>query len=175
MSKENDAPPPTPEENITEILNDYFIICPECSSFIEILLINEETNIIEFRCTKQNKNFIMTIKEYLEKIKKYKEKNIKDLKDKCENHFNYTKNKYISYCYECNCHLCEECLKTSIHINHKKSNIIEIKPIEEEINIIKEVIKDYKIRLEKLRNEKENKTKEIKDKLKKEKISEDKK
>ena len=48
----------------------------------------------------------MSIKEYLEKIKDYKEKNIKDLKDTCQIHNN---NKYVSYCFECNCHLCAEC------------------------------------------------------------------
>ena len=132
MSKENkinkkehdssDAPPPTPEqETIINEINEYFIICHECSSSIEILSINEDNNIIEFRCIKENKNYIISIKEYLEKVKEYKDKNINDLKDKCEKHKN---NNYISYCYECNCHLCEECLKTRIHIDHKKSNII---------------------------------------------------
>jgi len=104
----------------------------------------------------------MTIKEYLEKIKEYKEKNINNLKDTCQIH---NDNKYVSYCFECNCHLCDECLKTRIHINHKKSNIIEISPIKEEINIIKEVIKDYEMRLENKKNEKTTKTKEINDKL----------
>ena len=46
-------------------------------------------------------------------------------------------------------HLCEECLKSRKHINHKKSNMIEIQPREEEIKLIKEVINDYK-------NEKKN-------------------
>ena len=169
MLRENDAPPPTPDETTTEIVNEYFTICHECSSSIEILSINEQNNYIKFRCIKQNKEYIMPIKEYLEKVKEYKEMNIDDLKDKCEKHKN---NNYISYCYECNCHLCDECLKTSIHIDHKKSNIIEVKPIELEINIIKEVIKDYNIRLEKEKNKKE-KMKKIKEDLEKEKIKEE--
>ena len=169
MSKENDAPPPTPDETTSSIINEYYTICYECSSSIEILSINEQN--IKFRCTKQNKEFpIMSIKEYLKKVEEYKEKNENDLKDKCEKHKN---NNYVSYCYECNCHLCDECLKTSIHINHKKSNIIEIKPMKLEINIIKEVINDYNKRLEKERNEKENKTKKIKEELEKEKINEE--
>ena len=165
------APPPTPEfqEQETNEINEYFIICHKCSSSIEILSINENNNIIEFRCTKENKNYTISIKEYLEKVKEYKEKNINDLKDKCEKHKN---NNYVSYCYECNCHLCDECLKTRIHINHKKSNIIEIKPVEEEIDVIQKVIKDYKKRLEKVKNEKENKTKEIDVELEKEKNNE---
>ena len=163
----NDAPPATPEFN--NIIKEYLTICPECSSSIEICSINEQNNIIEFRCIKNNKNYIMTIKEYLEKIKDYKEKNINDLKDTCQIHNN---NNYVSYCFECNCHLCGECLKERIHINHRKSNIIEINPIKEEINIIKEVIKDYEIRLENIKNEKVIKTKEIEDKLNNEKKNE---
>ena len=41
-------------------------------------------------------------------------------------------------------HLCEECLKSRKHINHKKSNMIEIQPIKKELYIIDEVINDYK-------------------------------
>ena len=61
------APPPTPEfqEQETNEINEYFIICHQCSSSIEILSINEDNNSIEFRCTKENKNYIMPIKEYL--------------------------------------------------------------------------------------------------------------
>ena len=68
------------EENID------VIICPECSSNIEIISINEENNIIEYRCIKENKNYIISIKEYLEKIKLNKEKNIEKLKDRCKKH-----------------------------------------------------------------------------------------
>ena len=184
MSKENrinkkehdssDAPPPTPkfqeQETIINEINEYFTICPKCSSSIEILSINEDNNSIEFRCTKENKNYIMSIKEYLEKVKEYKERNINDLKDKCEKHKN---NDYVSYCYECNCHLCDECLKTRIHINHKKSHITEIKPIEYEINIINKVIKYYNQKLEEVKNDKKNTAKKIEDELKKEKNNED--
>ena len=50
------APPPTPQfqeqETIINEINEYFIIYHKCSSSIEILTINENNNIIEFRCTK---------------------------------------------------------------------------------------------------------------------------
>ena len=62
----NDAPPATP--GFDNIINEYFTICPDCSSSIEILSINEQNNVIEFRCIKNNKNYIMSIKE---KIKNY--------------------------------------------------------------------------------------------------------
>jgi len=52
----NDAPPATPGfNNINNINNEYLTICPECSSSIEILSINEQNNVIEFRCIKNNK------------------------------------------------------------------------------------------------------------------------
>ena len=157
MSKEkkerydsNEAPPATIGESPEEqLIKDYFSICPECSSSIEILSINENNNIIEFRCIKENKEYTMTIKEYINKIKEKEEKNIEELKDKCKIH---NKNNEC-YCFDCNCHLCNECLKTRIHINHKKSNIIEIKPVDEELNIINKVVEDYKDKLKKLKEE----------------------
>ena len=166
----NEAPPPTPifQENI--LINEYFLICPDCSSSIEILSINEVNNIIEFRCIKNNKNYIMTIKEYLQKIE-YIPKNKDDIKDKC-NIISHKNNDFVCYCFDCNRNLCNDCLKKRIHINHKKSNIIEIKPIKEELNIIEEVIKEYKIKLENLKNEKINKTEELNNLLNKEKIKE---
>ena len=60
------------------------------------------------------------------------------------------KSKYESYCFNCNCHLYKECLKTRIHLNHNKNNVIEIKPMNEELNIIKEVINDCKYKFENL-------------------------
>ena len=161
----SDAPPPTSQFSDTQSINDYFIICPHCSSSssIEIISINEKNNTILFNCVKEKKNYIMPIKEYLKKIKEYlkkikdyKQKNLNELKDKCKTHIN---NNYICYCFDCNCHLCNECLKTRIHINHRKSNIIEIKPIKEELNIIDEVIKDYKNKLNELEEEKKKQMK----------------
>ena len=47
--------------------------CSECQSLIEIIEIDEEY--IEFKCN-NNHNIKMNIKEYLNKIKEYKDKNI---------------------------------------------------------------------------------------------------
>ena len=176
MSKEkkerydsNEAPPATIGESPEEqLIKDCFSICPECSSSIEILSINENNNIIEFRCIKENKEYTMTIKEYINKIKEKEEKNIEELKDKCKIH---NKNNEC-YCFDCNCHLCNECLKTRIHINHKKSNIIEIKPVEEELNIINKVVEDYKDKLKKLKEEHSIRKEQIEKKLKDEKENE---
>ena len=115
----------------------------------------------------------MSINEYFEKIEKNKKTNINQ--DKCREHISFKNNKYISYCFDCNCHLCEECLKTRAHICHNKNNIIEIKPINEELRIIEEVIKQYKNNIENLKNEKVNKMKELSFLLNEEKINEEKK
>ena len=153
---------------------DIFYNCTECSSLIEILSINEESNIIEFRCLNKDchdAKKTMSIKEYLEKMEKNKQKSIN--KDKCREHISCKNNKYVSYCFDCNCHLCEECLKTREHICHNKNNIIEIKPIKEELNVIEEVIKHYKNKIENLKNEKINKKKDLENLLNQEKIKED--
>jgi len=59
------------------------------------------------------------------------------MKDKC---YYQNLNKYTSYCLDYKCHLCDEYLKSKEHINHIKSNMPEIQPIEDEINIIKKVL-----------------------------------
>ena len=146
---------------------DLIYCCTECSSSIEILSINDNNNFIEFKCLNQNNchksqmRKTMPIEEYLEKIEKYKQKKIND--DICEIH--KKRNKYICYCFDCNYHLCQECLKTRNHINHYKNSIIEIRPMEEELNIIKDVIEDYKSKIVNLKNEILRKNKELEDSL----------
>ena len=141
-------------------INKIFYNCSECSSLIEILSINENNNIIEFNCLNKNfnhnKKLTMPIKEYLEKMKKFN--NNKLNKDECEIH----KAKYLCYCFDCNCHLCKECLKEGNHLNHVKNNIIEIEPSKEELNIIEEIIKEYEIKIDHLSREKLNKMNELK-------------
>ena len=133
--------PETPETNTNELNNELFYNCSECSSIIEIISINEENNTIEFKCLNKNKNHsdnnTMTIKDYLTKMKKYNNSEIN--KDVCEIH----NNKYVSFCFDCNCHLCKDCLKARNHLGHMKNNIIEIEPMKEEINIINEILIDY--------------------------------
>ena len=169
MSDFKEAPLPLRTRDPDDVFTDCVTICPECSSAIEILTINEENSIIEYRCIKENKNYIMSIKEYIEKINKCTIKNRDEVTDKCKDH----NMKYICYCFDCNCHLCNECLKTRTHINHRKSNIIEIKPME--IDIVKEVINDYRLKLENIKLEKKTKIMEIEKLLNNEKEREKKK
>ena len=151
----------TQETMALNSINQIFYNCSECSSLIEILSINEEKNTIEFNCLSQGskhpKKIIISIKEYLKKMKKYNN-NFKLNKDECEIH----KTKYLCYCFNCNCHLCKECLKEGNHLNHIKNNIIEIEPSKDELNIIEEIIKDYDIKIDNLSREKINKMNELK-------------
>ena len=170
----NDASLGTPEPLIEDI--NTFYNCTECSSLIEILSIDEVNNIIEFKCLNKECHNIkksMSINEYFEIIEKNKKININE--DKCREHISCKNNKYVSYCFDCNCHLCEECLKTRAHICHKKNNLIEIKPIKEELSIIEEVIKQYKNNIENFKNEEVNKIKELSNSLNEAKINEEKK
>ena len=49
----NDAPPVIPKPRI---FSDIYYNCTECSSLIEILSINEDSNIIEFECLNKDNN-----------------------------------------------------------------------------------------------------------------------
>ena len=135
--------------------------CPNCSSLIEIININEENNKIKFKClSKEEHSQEMPLKEYFEKMEKFKNKENEDL---CKLHGK--NNKYINFCFDCDCHLCPECLKMQEHFYHEKNSIIEIQPISEELNILEEVIDYYKNKIEYLKNEKLKKEKEL-DKIK---------
>ena len=79
---------------------------------------------------------------------------------------NIKKNKYECYCFDCNKHLCKECIKLREHINHNKNYIPEIKPNKNELNHIENIIKYYDNQINKLNKEKLNKTKEIENKYK---------
>ena len=161
----------TAKQNLTkeekDLIKELYTVCPNCSSDIAILSIDENkvdeeiSVIMKYKCLKENIVNNISIKEYIKLLKEIKEKKIEKLKDQCEKHLS---KKYISYCFDCKCHLCEDCLKTGVHLEHVKNNIIEVKPFEEELNIIREVINDYELRIRKIKKEKENKKSEY-DKL----------
>ena len=139
-------------------LKEIYYNCMECSSPIEIMSIKD--NHIEYKCINNDHKRKILIKEYIEKMKKYNNKNNNN--DECNIH----NNKYECYCIECNKHLCKECLKLREHIGHNKINIIEIKPNENEINIFKNIIKYYDNKINELEIEKYNKTKDVNNKIK---------
>ena len=158
-----DAPILTPKPSSFSDITSYN--CTECSSSIEVLSISEKSGIIQFRCL-DNKSHgvkIMPIKEYFEKMFAHKTQNFNE--DKCTIHPSSKNNTYITYCFDCNRNLCKQCLKSRIHINHNKNNIIEIQPIEEELNLIEEIIKYYKNKVKNLVIEKKNMIEKMKESL----------
>ena len=135
--------------------------CPECSSLIEIISIND--NILEFKCiNNENHSNKIKINDYFEKMKKYIDD--KNLNDKCENH----NDEYKVYCLNCKSHLCKECLPPRMHKTHNKKILGEEKPNKEELNIIKNKIEYYN---NKIKCIKQNQIKEEKNELNNNKIN----
>ena len=121
--------------------------CYLCPSLIEILSINENKNIIKFKCSNKN-NFhekSIEIKDYLERNK---QNDIFINDDTCTKHGE----KYQSFCLLCNKHLCNGCQRDTSHLNHHKINLPEVEPIPEEIEIIKKIIKYYEGKIVNLNN-----------------------
>ena len=56
--------------------------------------------------------------------------------EKCKIHYK----KIESYCIDCNKHLCENGFESREHLSHKKINITEIKPTENEIKLIEKIM-----------------------------------
>ena len=61
---------------------------------------------------------------------------------------------YLSYCFDCNNHLCKDCLKTGNHKYHYKINIIEILPEDEILDKIRSLIQKNKIKINQLKKDK---------------------
>ena len=141
-------------------LNEIYYNCTECPSPIEILSINENESTIEFKCINSNHKIKMEIKEYINKMKAFNNKNIND--EICNNH----NKKYECYCSDCKKHLCKECLKSKEHIRHNKLNLIEFQQNENGLKEIQNIIKYYENQIENLEREKLIKTKELNNKLK---------
>ena len=163
--------PPPPVQHQEEF--DYIgYTCSECSSLIEILSINEDKNEISFKCVNNIKhaNQKMNINDYLEKMKKFIDKN--NLRDKCKNHSN---KEYLCYCFNCRYHLCKECIKSKEHKKHNKIYLIELQPNEEDIDKLKNKIETYNNKIELIKKEKESIIYKLKFELKRKIIQENKK
>ena len=149
-------------ESLTLELKNINYLCLECSSLIEITQIDEE--FIEFKCN--NNHYIkMNIKDYLDKIKENKNKMaLSDCLILNNSICNKHKKEYLSYCFECNMHLCKKCLITGEHSYHYKINIIEIIPNNKVLKKIENLIdSNDKKRKDLIQNKKdiENKINEI--------------
>jgi hypothetical protein len=92
----------------------------------------------------------MSITDYLNKMKKFNDKKINV--SICTIH----NKEYFSYCFDCNIHLCKECLTTKNHAYHYKLYLMEIIPEKNILNEIEEKIKAKKIKINNLSKEKIN-------------------
>ena len=164
-----DNSPPTAKNENEKIC----FSCTECSSAIELLKIDEKNNSMDFKCLNKKSHGIknISIKAYFQKMKENKQSNINEYNVKCKDHID--KN-FTHFCLDCNVHLCRDCLGSRIHLDHRKNDIIEMKPCEEELNIIDKVIKYYKNELNNLKIEKKKKTEELKNILIKDETTEEK-
>ena len=70
----NNLAPESPDSSTEN--KDILYNCTECSSLIEILSINEDKNIIEFKCLNKDCGVKKTelLNKYFEKMEKYKQK-----------------------------------------------------------------------------------------------------
>ena len=84
---------------------------------------------------------------------------------KCILHF-YKKNE--AYCFDCNRHLCSECLRSGIHKLHRKVNMIEIIPSDEFKEKFNDMIKIFQGQKLQLEQEKKNKEEMLRDEEQKE-------
>jgi hypothetical protein len=150
--------------SIKDELSNLYFSCTECTSPIELISFDEKNYLIEFRCLNKESHGIkkMRISYYFSIIKNHKYENENEFKDKCTVQDHHSNN-YSSFCFECNHHLCKLCLKGRTHIKHIKNQIIEIQPIQEELEIISAVIENYKKDLQNLEMEKEIEEKKLKD------------
>ena len=129
---------PLPIKKNENTQNGYF--CHKCSSLIQILSINKKNNNIEFECTNKNNPHRESIN--IEKYLSIRNRNVNIINengDICDEH----KEKFTSFCFECKKQLCIKCQKNGIHISHKKVNLIEIEPTQEELTIFKKIIDYY--------------------------------
>ena len=120
---------------------DFNYCCTDCTSLIEILKINENNNIIEFKCLNKNDSHQKSLKinQFLEKRKQQKIGNSNTNTDTCNEHGQ----KFMSYCFECNKHICEKCQNEGNHLLHSKINIIEVEPSNEEKEILNKINEYY--------------------------------
>ena len=73
----------------------------------------------------------------------------------------HQKKENVAFCFDCNRHLCKDCLKSGVHLKHSKATMLEIEPSDEDKKQFNDIIKKYKQKKLKLEKEKEKIEKEL--------------
>ena len=108
--------------------------CTECNLVPEILKINYNNGIVEFKCPNHGEKK-MEIKEYLQKEENHLYSNLKCSIDKKEQRENL--NKIFDYCIKCKKYFCQSCSQDHEH----KSSFIKVNELN---NKCQKDLKDYK-------------------------------
>ena len=82
---------------------------------------------------------------------------------KLTNCLEHPKNYNISYCFDCNCHICKECIEHRKHMRHYVRAIKDNEPSNEEVNNLLNLIHKYKDQINSSEIEKRKKLIEIED------------
>ena len=93
------------------------------------------------------------------------------MKEKCDKHEDEL---YRYYCLDCKTNFCDKCMKTRIHKRHKKENIYDWYPNEEDLQEIEERIENYNNQINNLKAEKEKRINELTNILNNDKMKESK-
>ena len=125
------------EKNENMFLNGETLLSDELKKYD----FNENNNIIEFKCINKNDSHQKSLKinQFLEKRKQQKIGNSNINTDTCNEHGQ----KFMSYCFDCNKHICEKCQNEGNHLLHSKINIIEVEPSNEEKEILNKINEYY--------------------------------
>ena len=152
----NYAQPPVGQH---QLKNNEGYNCSECSSLIEIKSINEDN--LSFHCANNHNIENIIIKEYLEKMSKFKD--INNMKVKCETH----DKDFVGICFNCKCHLCNDCFRNERHKNHNKKSFLNLYPYEENKNEIKNRIDYYMNQIKEIKKKKDSLFKTAEEKINK--------
>ena len=91
--------------------------------------------------------------------------------------FSHPEEKNLAFCFDCNTHICEKCMKNKRHITHRKNNILEVSVTHEIKKMLNSIIDIYdgKVKENKIRkNELINQTEENKKTIEKNKMDKEK-
>ena len=140
-----DTPMPETSSKLANL--DYFsffkkdsmhLACPDCDTYPALIVSKDAKNLFYVSASCQNNHLKknIQIKEFLEKYSKQNVTNEKEFISTCQEH----KLKYESFCKSCGTNMCPNC--ENKHVNHNITKFNEIVINNEEIQLLKDSIKN---------------------------------